>query len=78
LRFRLDDGVAFPDGIAENEFFLVFLRVGKSLGRSFSLDLSGGFLFNGELSIEDADGNGIGDEDYDPAPFAALTFSGEF
>ncbi|HHP7234999.1 MAG TPA: hypothetical protein ACFCUC_10260 [Desulfobacterales bacterium] len=78
LRFRLDDGGAVPDGVVENEFFVGFLRVGKALGRSFSLDLSGGFLFNGELSIEDADGNGIGDEDYDPAPFAALTFSGEF
>lgn len=78
LRYRKDDGGAVPDGVVENEFFVGFLRIGKSLSRAFSLDLSGGFLFNGELSIEDADGNGIGDEDYDPAPFAALTFSGEF
>jgi hypothetical protein len=78
LRFRLDDGGAVPDGIAENEFFVGFLRVGKTMGRSFSLDLSGGFLFNGELSIEDTDGNDVGDEDYDPAPFVALTFRGEF
>lgn len=77
-RFRLDDTGAVPNGIGENEFLVTFLRIGTRLGPSLTLDVAGGALFDGELSIEDADGNGIGDDQYDPAPFVALTIAGEF
>jgi hypothetical protein len=77
-RFRLDDRSAVPNGVGENEYLVTFLRVQRTLGQRFTLDLAGGALFGGELSIEDANGDKIGSDKYDPSPFAALTFGGKF
>jgi hypothetical protein len=77
-RFRLDDQSAVPDGVGENEFLVAFLRLQRKIGARLTLDLTGGALFGGELSIDNVDGDEIGSDDYDPSPFLALTFAGEF
>ena len=77
-RFRLDDTSAVPNGVGENEFLASFLRVGRQLGSKLTLDLAAGALFAGELTIEDSNGNKLGAEEYDTAPFVALTFAGRF
>ena len=77
-RFRLDDASAVPNGVGENEFVAGFLRVQRKLGSKMSLDLATGALFAGELSIENSDGNGIGEDKYDTSPFVALTLEGKF
>ena len=77
-RFRLDDQSAVPDGVGENEFLVAFLRLQRKIGARMTLDLAGGALFGGELSIDNVDGDEIGSDDYDPAPFFTLTFAGEF
>ena len=77
-RFRLDDTSAVPNGIGENEFLAGFLRVQRKLGSKWSLDLATGALFAGELTIENSDGNGRGEDKYDTAPFVALTLEGKF
>lgn len=77
-RFRLDDDGAVPDGVGENEFLVSFLRVQRTFSTRLRLDLAGGMIFGGEISIENADGDKIRSTDYDPAPFVALTFAGEF
>jgi hypothetical protein len=43
-----------------------------------TIDLAGGALFGGDLSIENEDGNEIESDEYDSAPFLALTFGGRF
>lgn len=77
-RFRLDDTSAVPNGVGENEFVVGFLRVQRKLGSKLTLDLAAGALFAGELGIENSDGNGIGEDKYDTAPFVALTLEGRF
>jgi hypothetical protein len=77
-RFRLDDKSAEPNGIGEVEFLATFVRIGRKLGSNLSIDLAGGALFDGKLTIENASGNDIGSTEYDPAPFLALTFDGRF
>lgn len=78
FRFRLDDGGAVANGVGEDTFLVSFLRVQRKLGAGLSLDLIGGGMFNGELTIESSDGDEIGSDDEDNPPFAALTLSGRF
>ena len=77
-RFRLDDKSAVPNGIGDNKFVVGFLRVQRKLGANFSIDLAGGALFAGRLSIEDSTGDKLGSDNYDPSPFLALTLAGKF
>ena len=77
-RFRLDDTSAVPDGVGENEFVAGFLRVQRKLGSKLTLDLAAGALFGGELTIENESGSQRGSDQYDTAPFVALTFAGSF
>jgi hypothetical protein len=77
-RFRLDDKSAVPNGIGDNKFVVAFLRVQRKLGKNFAIDLAGGALFAGKLSIEDSTGDKLGSDNYDPSPFLALTLAGKF
>ena len=77
-RFRLDDQSAVPNGIGDNKFLVTFLRVQRKLGAKFSIDLAGGALFAGKLSIENTNGDKLGSDKYDPSPFLALTLAGKF
>ena len=67
-----------PNGIGENDTLVTFLRAQRKLGSSLTLDLAAGGFFDGELTIEDSNGNLIGADPYDAAPFVALTFAGRF
>jgi hypothetical protein len=77
-RFRLDDKSAVPNGIGDNKFVVAFLRAQRKLGANFSIDLAGGALFAGKLSIENSTGDKLGSDNYDPSPFLALTLAGKF
>ena len=77
-RFRLDDRSTVPNGIGQNDFLVTFLRIQRKLGKGFSVDLAGGALFDGKLTIRDSDGSKLASDRYDPAPLVALTFSGRF
>ncbi|BBO69399.1 hypothetical protein DSCA_33290 [Desulfosarcina alkanivorans] len=77
-RFRLDDSSVVADGIGEVAFWAPFIRVGRSLGSRCRLDLNGGALVGGSITIEDENAHELGDTDYDPAPFIGLTLKGRF
>ena len=77
-RFRLDDSTAVADGIGEVDFWAPFLRVGWRLGEHYRLDINGGALMGGSITIEDENGNELGETDYDTAPFIGLTIKGQF
>jgi hypothetical protein len=64
--------------IGDNKFLVAFLRVQRKLGTRFSVDLAGGALFAGKLSIENTNGDKLGSDKYDPSPFLALTLAGKF
>jgi len=77
-RFRLDDSSVVADGIGEVDFWAPFLRVGWRLGEHYRLDINGGALVGGSITIEDENGNELGDTDYDTAPFIGVTINGRF
>ena len=77
-RFRLDDSTAVADGIGEVDFWAPFLRVGWRLGEHYRVNINGGALVGGSITIEDENGNALGDTDYDTAPFLGVTIKGQF
>jgi hypothetical protein len=77
-RFRLDDSSTVADGIGQVDFWAAFLRLGWRLGQSYHIDINGGALIGGTITIEDQDANELGESDYDPAPFVGATFRGRF
>ena len=77
-RFRLDDSSAVPDGIGAVESWVSFLRIGWRFGELYHLDFNGGALLDGEISIDDEDGNDLGETGYDTVPFIGVTIRGHF
>lgn len=77
-RFRLQDDNAVSGGVGENEYIASFVRLHHKLGRSISVDLVGGIYTNGKITINNSDGDEIGDEQYDPATFLAMTLKAQF
>ena len=77
-RFRLDDSSAVADGIGEVDFWAPFLRVGWRLGGKYRFDINGGAMVGGSITIEDENGNRLGQTDYDTAPFVGVTLKGQF
>ncbi|MFB3087273.1 MAG: hypothetical protein ACE10E_03000 [Acidiferrobacterales bacterium] len=56
----------------------LFGRLSRKLGQALKLDLYAGVLVEGQLSIDDPNGNEIVSDDYGSAPFVALTIAGRF
>ena len=77
-RFRLDDSSAVADGIGEVKFWAPFLRVGWRMGERYRFDINGGAMVGGSITIEDENGNELGETDYDTAPFVGVTLKGQF
>jgi hypothetical protein len=75
VRFRLDRNGAVPNGIGSEKSIPVWLRASRRLTKEINLDLYGGLLLGGELSIEDRSGRELSTDDYRTTPFLALTFS---
>ncbi len=72
-RFRLRDDGIVPGGIGEDRAFPVWGRVSYGAGTHAFLDLRAGVMLGGELSVEDSEGNRLGSDRYDPAPFTAVS-----
>ena len=77
-RFRLDDSSTVANGIGEVDFWAAFARVGWQLGTHYRLDINGGALLDGSITIEDEDSNKLGKTGYDTALFAGLTLKGQW
>ena len=74
-RFRLkDEGVA-SNGILQEKAVPVWGRITLRSGSLVKVDLNTGALLLGKLKIEDQDGHEIDEDQYDAAPFIALTVS---
>jgi len=75
VRFRLDRNGVVPSGIGSEKSIPVWLRASRRLTKEINLDLYGGLLLGGELSIEDSSGRELSRDDYRTTPFLALTLS---
>jgi hypothetical protein len=52
--------------------------MGWRLGKNYRLDISGGAVIGGSITIEDKENNELGETDYDAAPFVGFTLRGQF
>jgi hypothetical protein len=77
-RFRLDSQGVAPGGVGQDSGIPLFLGATRNFGRHLSLSLIAGVEFNGELRLEDADGELIDRAQYDPAPFGGATLDLRF
>jgi hypothetical protein len=74
-RFRLkEEGIA-SNGILQEKAVPVWGRITMRSGSLVKVDLNTGAFLLGKLKIEDQDGHEIGEDQYDAAPFIALTVS---
>ena len=78
FRFRLDEKGPVPSGIGENEYIPVVARIGRELSDSLTFNFYAGVALAGNLRVEDRNGNGLYDEDRDPAGLIGLSLIGRF
>lgn len=78
-RFRLDDdsGVA-PNGVGEDDTFPLRLRLGWNITPRLSLNFLAGLVLDGQLQLDDENGNTLREQDYDPAPYIGVRAVGRF
>jgi hypothetical protein len=78
FRFRLDNNGPFPDGIGQTNYIPVYGRAAYKFGPRFRLDFYAGALLDGQLRVENSDGNLIASDNTQTAPFVALTLAAHF
>lgn len=77
-RFRLSENGPTPNGIGEERGAPLFVRVTREFGQQMTLHLYAGVVVAGQLRLENSSGNELVKQDFDPAPFIALTFKARF
>jgi hypothetical protein len=77
-RFRLSETGPVPNGVGEETGVPVFFRATYAFTRQLSLLMYAGVVAGGRLTVEDPSGNELRRDDFDPQPFAAVTFLGRF
>jgi hypothetical protein len=78
LRFRLRDDGAFPGGVGQESGIIAFLHAATRFGADASLDLYGGVLLDGELQVEDDNGDNVAQYGFDSAPLLGATLRVRF
>lgn len=77
-RFRLDDSGPAPDGVGEEQFLPLRMRVAWSFHPRMTLNFIAGMALGGELKLDDENGNTLREEDYDPAAYLGVRVFGRF
>ncbi len=73
VRFRLRDDGTFAGGVGQERGSIAFLHAATRLNPEVSLDLYGGALLNGELQVEDRNGDNFAQHGFDSAPLLGAT-----
>jgi len=76
--FRLDREGPVPDGIGEQRFIPVFVRLSRNLGPRAQIDLWAAGLANGRLNVKNRNAEDVVAEDYSFAPTLAVTLRYRF
>jgi len=67
-RFRLATDAPTPNGIGENSFIPLFLRISHKFSKDLRLDFYGAITTGGKLSVDNSDGSGRYSDNYKTAP----------
>ncbi len=78
LRFQLDDDGIAPGGVGEDSSIPVVFSIEYAPNPGISLTAFAGAEFNGELTLENASGRTVSQQDYDTAPIAGAAFRFRF
>jgi len=73
LRFRLSESGPVSSGVGEINGVPIFARATYDLSKQLTLHIYAGAIAGGELRVEDRNGNLLRKDDFDTAPFVALT-----
>ena len=76
--FRLSQDGPVGNGIGENNFVPVFLRVSYHAGKETWLDFYAAALTGGKLTVKNASGNDLSNDSYKTAPALGMTLSTRF
>jgi hypothetical protein len=76
--FRLDQDGPVPNGIGEQSYIPVFLRLSRTIGKQSQFDVYAAALANGSLKVKNPDGSDRYSDDYGVAPALGLTFRHRF
>ncbi len=76
--FRLDKNGPVPDGIGEQRFIPVFVRLSRNLGPRAQVDIYATGLANGRLNVKNRNADDLVAEDYSLAPALAVTLRYRF
>jgi len=71
--FRLRDDGPFSDGIAKENGVITFLHAGTGAGERVGIDVYAGAVINGELEVQDRNGNALITQDLGTAPIIGAT-----
>jgi hypothetical protein len=78
IRFRLDDSGPAPNGVGEDQFLPLRMRVAWGFHPQITLHFIAGMAVGGRLKLEDEKGNHLRKEDYDPAAYLGMRAVGRF
>ncbi len=76
--FRLSKDGPVGNGIGENNFVPVFLRVSYNAGKETRLDFYAAALTGGKLTVKNASGNDLSNDPYSTAPALGMTLQTRF
>lgn len=71
-RFRLDGSGTAPNGVGQEQSIATYLQAQWTPSENTSVSLIGGVAFAGEVTVENANGVDVAQQDHDPAPFVGV------
>ena len=77
-RFRLAQDAPTADGIGENSFIPLFLRISRKFSKDVRLDFYGALVTGGKLSVDNSDGSGRYSDNYKIGPALGATLLYKF
>lgn len=78
LRFRLDKNGPIPGGIGEDTSLPIIIGATFTIDHSTKINLIAGMEFDGQMRLENQDGQLVKKDRYDPSGFMGLTFQHRF
>jgi hypothetical protein len=76
--FRLSQDGPVGNGIGENKFVPIFLRVSYNAGKETRLDFYAAALTGGKLTVKNASGNDLSNDSYKTAPALGMSLQTRF